>query len=150
MVRITSVITLSLLTLITGCATSQNVSLAQMSVAKPLSTFALVPSNGNSVEMDVALKSAFLAQGLAAKRGLPSGTRKSPEVDVIVDYTDQWRWDIAMYLRWVNINMYEATSGTLLASGRWENSALHGFQDYRGVLNGLVEEMVDKLRAKPK
>jgi hypothetical protein len=39
--------------------------------------------------MDTAIKSAFLAQGVAPKQALPARTRKSSDVDVIVDYNDQ-------------------------------------------------------------
>ena len=143
-------IAFSMLALTTGCATSQNVSLAQISGTKTLSTVALVPSDGNSGDMDTAIKSAFLAQGVAPKQTLPAGTRRSSEVDVIVDYTDQWRWDIAMYLRWVTINMYDADTGNLLANARWDNSAFHGFKDYKVVVKGLVDDMVAKVKARPK
>lgn len=148
--RLSIAISLLLLALTTGCATSQNVSLAQLTGAKQLSTVALVPSEGNSADMDNAIKSAFMAQGIAPKQALPAGARKSSEVDVIVDYTDQWRWDIAMYLRWVTINMYDADTGNLLASARWDNSAFHGFQDYKVVVQGLVDDMVAKMKARPK
>ena len=150
MSRLALVVVLSLLTLTTGCATSQNVSLAQLSGVKQLSTVALVPSDGNSADMDTAIKSAFLAQGVAPKQALPVGTRRSPEVDVIVDYTDQWRWDLVMYLRWVTINMYDADTGNLLANARWDNSVFHGFQDYKVVVKGLVDDMVAKIKARPR
>ena len=143
-------IALSILALMTGCATSQNVSLAQMSGTKTLATVALVQADGNSADMDNAIKSAFSAQGVAPKQALPAGTRKSSEVDVIVDYTDQWRWDIVMYLRWVAINMYDADTGNLLANARWDNSAFHGFQDYKAVVKNLVDDMVAKVKARPK
>ena len=136
--------------LTTGCATSQNVSLGQMTGVKQLSTVALVSSDGNSADMDTAIKSAFMSQGMAPKQAMPAGTRKSSEVDVIVDYTDQWRWDLVMYLRWVTINMYDAESGNLLANARWDNSAFHGFQDYKVVVKGLVDDMVAKVKARPK
>jgi hypothetical protein len=150
MSRFALVVALSLVAATSGCATSQNVSLAQVSGAKPLTTVALAPADGNSADMDTAIKSAFLAQGVAAKPALPAGTRKSTDVDAIVDYTDQWRWDLAMYLRWVSINLYDAETGNLLASARWDNSAFHGFQDYKVVVKGLVDEMVAKVRARPK
>ncbi len=136
--------------LTTGCATSQNVQLAQISGAKQLSTVALVPSEGNSADMDNAIKSAFLAQGVVPKQALPAGTRKSADVDIIVDYTDQWRWDMAMYLKWVTINMYDSETGNLIANARWDNSAFHGFKNYKVVVKGLVDDMLVKVRARPK
>ena len=150
MFKLVLIAALSLPVLTTGCATSQNVTLAQISGVKQLSTVALVPSEGNSADMDAAIKSAFLAQGVAPKQALPAGTRKSSEVDVIVDYTDQWRWDLVMYLRSVTLNMYDADAGNLLVTGRWDNSAFHGFQDYKAVVKGLIDDMVAKIKARPK
>ena len=147
-----TIITASLLiaTLTTGCATSQNVNLAQVTGSRPLSTVAMVPSEGNSADMDAAVRSALVNQGLTPKAPLPAGTRKSPDVDVIVGYTDQWRWDLVMYLRWVSIEMYDSNSGNLLANARWENSAFHGFQDYKTVVKGLIDDMMVKIEARPK
>ena len=133
-----------------GCATSQNVSLAQISGTRPIATVAMAPSAGNSADMDAAVNSALVNQGLTARPPLPAGSRKSADVDMIVSYTDQWRWDLAMYLRWVAIDMYDADSGNLLASARWDNSAFHGFQDYKTVVKGLVDDMMAKIRARPK
>jgi hypothetical protein len=134
----------------TGCATSQNVNLAQVTGAQALGTVAMVPSEGNSADMDAAVRNALLNQGLTPKPPLPAGTRKSSEVDVIVSYTDQWRWDLIMYLRWVSIDMYDSVSGNLLANARWENSAFHGFQDYKTVVKGLIDDMMGKIKARPK
>ena len=148
MSRFALAVLLSISTFVAGCATSQNVSLGQIGVTKRISTVALVPSDGNSADMDTAIRSAFLAHGIAPKPSLPAGTRRSADVDIVVDYTDQWRWDVAMYLRWVAINVYDAETGSLLVNARWDNSAFHGFQDYRTVVKGLVDEMVAKLGAR--
>jgi hypothetical protein len=110
----------------------------------------MVPSDGNSADMDAAVKAALSNQGLAAKPPLPAGTRKSADVDMIVSYTDQWRWDLVMYLRWVSIEMYDSESGNLLATARWDNSVFHGFQDYKTVVKGLVDDMMAKIKARPK
>ena len=147
--RMLIVVAFAIVALTTGCATSQNVNLAQVTGNRALSTVAMVPSEGNSADMDAAIKSALVNQGLTPKPPLPAGTRKSSDVDVIVSYTDQWRWDVAMYLRWVNIEMYDSDSGNLLASARWENSAFHGFQDYKTVVKGLLDDMMLKIRARP-
>jgi hypothetical protein len=145
---ITAALLLAALT--TGCATSQNVNLAQLTGARPLTTVAMVPSEGNSADMDAAIRSALVNQGLTPAAPLPAGTRKSSDVDVIVSYTDQWRWDVVMYLRWVSIEMYDSDSGNLLANARWENSAFHGFQDYKTVVKGLIDDMMVKIKARPK
>jgi hypothetical protein len=133
--------------LMTGCATSQNVTLAQGSSAKPITTAALVPQDGNSAVMDTNLQAALMAQGVTPKTALPASTRKSAEVDAIVTYADVWRWDLVMYLKSITINVTDAASGNLLAMGRWDNSAFHGFQDAKHVTSDLVAEMFMKLKA---
>ena len=133
--------------LMTGCATSQNVTLAQGSPSKPITTAALVPQDGNSPVMDTNLQAALVAQGVTPKIALPASTRKSAEVDAIVTYTDVWRWDLIMYLKSITINVSDAASGNLLAMGRWDNSAFHGFQDAEQVTSDLVAEMFAKLKS---
>ena len=130
----------------TGCATSQNVTLAQVAPSKPITTAALVPQDGNSPVMDTHLQAALMTQGVTPKAALPASTRKSAEVDAIVTYTDVWRWDVIMYLKSITINVSDAVSGNLLAMGRWDNSAFHGFQDARQVTSELVAEMFAKLK----
>ena len=148
MARSALLLTLSIAALSIGCATSQNVRLAQQTGGQPVTTFALVPSEGNSAAMDTAIAAAFAGQGLTSKAALPAGTSSSADVDAIVSYTDQWRWDIVMYLRSVTISMYDGRSGNLIADARWDNSAFHGFQDYKVVVRGLVDEMVAKVKAR--
>ncbi len=133
--------------LMTGCATSQNVTMAQGLPSKPITTAALVPQDGNSPVMDTNLQSALVAQGVTPKIALPASTRKSAEVDAIVTYTDVWRWDLIMYLKSITINVSDAASGNLLAMGRWDNSAFHGFQDAEQVTSDLVAEMFAKLKS---
>ena len=133
--------------LMTGCATSQNVTLAQGSPAKPITTAALVPQDGNSPVMDTNLQAALMAQGVTPKTALPALTRKSTEVDAIVTYTDVWRWDVIMYLKSITINVSDAASGNLLAMGRWDNSAFHRFQDAKQVTSDLMAEMFSKLKS---
>ena len=133
--------------LMTGCATSQNVTMAQGLPSKPITTAALVPQDGNSPVMDTNLQAALVAQGVTPKIALPASTRKSAEVDAIVTYTDVWRWDLIMYLKSITINVSDAASGNLLAMGRWDNSAFHGFQDAEQVTSDLVAEMFAKLKS---
>ena len=133
-------------TFMTGCATSQNVTLTQSSPFKPITTAALVPQDGNSSVMDTNLQAALMTQGVTPKTALPATTRKSAEVDAIVTYTDVWRWDVIMYLKSITINVSDAASGNLLAMGRWDNSAFHGFQDAKQITSDLVTEMFAKLK----
>jgi hypothetical protein len=133
-------------TLMTGCATSQNVTLAQLTTAKPIASAALVPQEGNAPDMDTNIRSALMAQGVTPQAALPAGTRKNADVDALVSYTAVWHWDLVMYLRTLTINISDAATGNLLAMARWDNSAFHGFQDAKQVTSDLVADMFGKLK----
>jgi hypothetical protein len=80
-----------------------------------------------------------------------TGSSDTPaqQVDVIVRFNDRWFWDLVMYLQSLHIEMTDARSNVLLASGDWVNSAFHGFPNTAGVVTGLVNEMFIKLGAEP-
>ena len=130
-----------------GCATTQEVTLAKSAPTKPIVTIAQVPKADNSEDMDAHLAAALLKEGMTLEARLPAGTRKSARVDAIVSYSDVWRWDVAMYLKSLSIQIHDAQSGLLLASGEWKESALHGFRDAGEVVRNLVHEVFAKLNA---
>ena len=127
-----------------GCSTSQHVTLAQASPTHRISTAAMVPQDGNSPEMDTSIQQAMLSQGIAMKQPLPPGTRQSSEVDAIVTYMDVWHWDLVMYLKNLTVSLFDAKTGNLIVTGRWDNSALHGFQNSDDVVRTLLDEMIVK------
>lgn len=135
--------------LVAGCSTSQQVTLARTNPGS-ITSVAQVPQDGNSPEMDGHLVAALQMNGLATKSPLPAGTRTAPDVDAIVSYGDVWRWDLAMYLRSLSVRLYDAKNGDLLAIGEWKDSTLHGFRDAKLTMEGLVTEMVTKVRAASK
>jgi len=137
---------LALSALATGCATSQNVTLAQLAPARSITTAALVPQDGNSAAMDDHVRTALMMQGVAARETVYPGTRQNNSVDAIVGYTDVWRWDLTMYLRSLTIQVFDARTGNLLATGRWDNSAFHGFQEAGQVTRNLMNEVFAKIR----
>lgn len=137
---------LACLAVLAGCATSQEVSLAKSEPVTSIKTVAQAPDAGNSPEMDSALTAALQLQGLTVKPAVRAGARKSPDVDAVVSYIDNWRWDLAMYLQRINIRMYDARSGDLLVSGEWKDAPMHGFRDPQVVVQGLVAEMMARLR----
>ncbi len=137
------VVVAALLTL-AGCATTQNVQLATQTPQKSFATAALVPQDGNSAAMDGHVRTALLRKGLNVKAPLPVGTRQSSDVDLIVTYVDVWRWDLAMYLSSVDVQLFDAATGNLVALGRWKDSPLHGFRDHASVVGGLMDEVLTK------
>ena len=133
-----------------GCSTTQQVTLAKSTVAKQISSVAQVSADGNSVQMDTNLEAAVTKNGLSLKAKLPAGTGKSKDADALISYVDVWRWDIVMYMKNLTVKLHDAESGDLLAIGEWSDSALHGFRDARLVMEGLVAEVLAKVKASTK
>jgi hypothetical protein len=133
--------------MLTGCATSQNVTLAMANPPAILSTASLSMQDGNSADMDIGISQQFQALGIAMKSPVTAGVTRTGGADMIVAYNDVWRWDIVMYLKSLNINIFDAKSGNLLVTGRWENSVFHGFQNYKDVIRDLSVEMMNKVKA---
>ncbi len=141
--RWTMVAVLAVATTLAGCATHNRV------VVNPghqtvLRSAYVVLHGGNSADMDAHVQQELMAHGIQVKAG--------PEVreagtDVVVRYTDNWRWDMAMYLRSLDIQIYNASSGTLIASGSWKNSALHGYHSAEKVTRQVMSEVLAKLDA---
>lgn len=136
---------------LTGCAASQTVTLASVNPPKELHSAALVSQADNNSDMNSDITQQLQASGITVKVPVAEGTRKDPDVDMLVAYSDKWRWDIVMYLKSIDMNIFDAKSGNLLVTGRWENSMFHGFQDSKKVVKGLMDEMMAKVRdATPK
>jgi hypothetical protein len=47
----------------------------------------------------------------------------------------------------LTVNLFDGPSGNLLITGRWDNSAFHGFQDPRDIIKELLDDMFAKLAA---
>jgi hypothetical protein len=137
---------LAFLVLLVGCATTQEVSVAKSDPVTSIKTVAQAPDAGNSPEMDAALTAALQLQGLTVKPAVRAGARKSADADAVVSYIDHWRWDLIMYLQKIDIRMYDAQSGDLLVSGEWKDAPMHGNHDPQVVMQGLLAEMMSRLR----
>lgn len=132
--------------IVSGCATTQGVTLAKPNPTTQVATVAQVPDAGNSPEMNAFLETALQNEGILLKAPLPLGTRKSEEVDAIISYVDVWYWDLVMYLKALNVRIYEAETGDLLVTGQWDDSALHGFRDAEVIMQSVISEMLTTLR----
>lgn len=133
-----------------GCSTTQQVTLGKANHDKPIQSVAQVLDEGNSPQMNDNLLVSLQGQGLTVKPTLPLGTTKNQDADALVSYVDVWRWDLVMYLKNLTVKLYDASSGDLLAIGQWSDSPLHGFRDSKAVMDGLVKEMLDKVKGSKK
>lgn len=129
-----------------GCSTTQDIVLVKASGAKRVATVVQMPEDGNSPEMTMHLTAALANEGVTVKGQAAPGVQKAKDVDAVVSYIDFWRWDLAMYLHKLSIRIYDAESGDLLVMGNWSDSPLHGFRNAKLVVEGMVKDMMAKLR----
>ena len=127
---------------IAGCSTSSRVVVNPGSTLVARSAY-VVLHGGNSEDMDGHVQRELMAHGLTVKAG---PERDDPGTDLVVRYADNWRWDMTMYLRSLDIQIYDASTGTLMASGSWKNSALHGYHGAEKVTKQVMDEIFAKLR----
>jgi len=149
--RLFHFITISLpaltLGLLAGCATSHSVMVADVTSHPVPKSAALVVRENSSEKTDAYLVAELKANGLEIKPTLPAATRQTADADLIVAYDDHWWWDLTMYLKSIDIQMFDAKSGNLLVQGHWQNSALHTFPDPAKVMHEVVPEMLAKINA---
>ena len=146
--RINEVIAIAAsLVIFSGCSTTQEIVLAKANPTRAIQTVSRATGDSNATDMNKNVEDAFSAQGIGVKGALPADTRKSPDVDGVVTYSDQWRWDLVMYLQALTVNLFDAGTGDLLVTGQWHDSTLHGFKDAREVTRNLVADMLAKLKS---
>lgn len=134
--------------LLIGCSTTSNVQLAPVPAdAAAIRSVSFVPQGGNSADMDQYFQQALLEQGLSVASLAAPGTHTARDADAVLSYSDKWRRGITMYLKDVEVSVFEARSGKLLASGHWGNSALHGYPDAQEVVHNLVRDIFLRLRS---
>lgn len=130
-----------------ACSTTSGV-VVNRSIQKATYTSVYIVSHGgNGADMDANLQREFLRHGLSVTTGAEGGA--DPNVDLIARYADDWKWDIAMYLRSFDLMLYSGKTNALLADGNWKNSTLHGFYGSEKVVTNVVEETLSKIMVIP-
>ncbi len=129
-----------------ACGGSYNLQQAG-TVKSPIRTVALTPQDGNSAEVDAYMVDALTAVGVEVRQPLKAGEKISSNVDAVVSYTDLWRWDLVTYMAGLQINLYDARNGAILATGRWRDSGLHSFQRGEGVSKELIRKIFNGLNS---
>lgn len=129
----------------TGCSSTASVSLSPGAAMPASKALHVVVPAGASADVSAAVQRAFVKRGYAISAGPQTGA--GPGESGVVRFADSWRWDVAMYLFSLDIQLFDARGETLLASGRWRNAHFHGFQDPADVADKVVGEMMTHLGA---
>ena len=129
--------------LISGCATSSGVIVTAGAPKTSYHSAYLVVHGDKSVDMDTNIQKELLRRGFNVNVG--SEGAEPPNTDLVVRYTDDWKWDLSMYLRAFDLMVFDGKSKVLLASGSWKNSALHGYHNAEKVVGDVVGQTLGKL-----
>ncbi len=128
---------------ISGCATSSGVTIAR-NVAKVQYRSAYVVEHADSSrDMDALLVKALLSHGMTVKSG-PDGPAPAGS-DLKFKYVDDWKWDIKMYLRAYELEVYDAKTNSLIATGDWKNSVMHGYYEEDKIVPQVVDQVLSKV-----
>lgn len=129
--------------LVPGCTTSLDVVASPAATEAAFTSAYIVSHDENAGPMCGRIQRALLGRGLEVGAGNESDAPAG--VDLIVRYGDSWRWDVVMYLRSFDLEVYDARTRMLLAAGHWKNSALHGFPNADKVVDDVVQQTFDRL-----
>lgn len=127
--------------LASSCAETRSASVSQPAAIKGARSAYVVKHQDSSRQIEAYLKDALAKKGLRAQAGPMSG--KPAGTDLQVTFVDRWHWDMAMYLRTLDVSVIDK-SGREVATAAYRNSALHGFPDARKT----SEELINLIYAK--
>ncbi|WP_157085075.1 hypothetical protein [Hydrogenophaga palleronii] len=108
---------LTLALFVTGCSTTQEVTLTKPSFSKSIVSVAQVLEHDNSEEMNNHLLVALQKEGMVVKPTLPRGSSTSAQADVLVSYVDVWRWDVTMYMKNLTVKRLRRADRRLAGAG---------------------------------
>lgn len=119
-----------------SCAETRKASVANPAVIKSARSAYVVKPGDSGRDIEIFLKDAIARKGVQAQQGAMSG--KPSSADIYVTFVDRWHWDMAMYLRTLDVAVIDNKSGKEVATGTYRNSALHGYPDARKTSEELI------------
>jgi len=132
---------------VAGCATTTRIDVVSRESRAPVHTVYLVVHGGSSSDVDDDVRRALLHRGFSETEGTDD-TIQNKNVDLVVKYDDHWTWDLTMYLRSIDIELFDGKTGSLVAESSWQNSAFHRFPNAGDVVDDLVNQTFDKIDSK--
>ncbi len=125
-----------------SCAETKKATVINPAVIKSARSAYVVKPADSSRDVEVFLKGALSSRGVSAQTGSLAG--KPASADVYVTFVDRWHWDMAMYLRTLDVSVIDNKSGKEVATAMYRNSALHGYPDARKTSEELIGLIYEK------
>ena len=73
---------------------------------------------------------------------VPAGDPVPKDVDGYFTYTDNWQWDLTMYLAELEIELHEPQTARLIASAKYKQSWLHRYPTPIDIADNLVGQIL--------
>ena len=129
-----------------GCSTSRGVVANPSAPRVDYRSVYIVTHGGNGADMDANMQREFLRHGFSVTAG--DEGKAGSDAQLLVRYADDWKWDLAMYLRSLDVMVYDHQTNVLIATGSWKNSLFHGFYSSEKVVAEVVDDTVAKVSAR--
>lgn len=127
---------------ISGCATYTDVTVFPAAQSKQYRSAYLVAHAGKSHDVDAKIESELTRRGLDVVAGAEGA--QPVNAGFVLKYKDSWGWNFVMYLKRLEIWMYDGESNALLASGTWDNRNM-GFHGVDKAVPELIDELFRKV-----
>ena len=130
---------LAIVVFMTGCSAVHKNSVIPISVDSSKSIY-IVKNPYQRNNMDKLIQDEINDMGLTALSGPPLD--KNESFKYVLTYFDAWSWDLAPYLRAVEIQLIDPKTAQIVSRVRFENNMyLHTFPDEKT----KVKELITKL-----
>ena len=117
--------TLMCLGVLPSCSFVDKGSVNRPAVIQQARTAYVVKPDDSSRDIEKYLETALSNNGLKAKSG--SIADKPKQVDLYVEFVDRWTWDMAMYLKSLDVYVRDNRNGQLVGSGKFHQGFMHSF-----------------------
>jgi hypothetical protein len=122
-----------------ACSTVRTPEIMDASRFRGIRTAYVVKDERSKKGIEVALQTALAKRGIRARYGRLE--YKPTDADIYLTFVDHWRWDVTMYLKSLDVSIYNNRTDELIGSGSFRNSFLHSFPDPVE----KVQEVVDSI-----
>ncbi len=134
----------SFISLLPNCSFVKEGNIIQPAVIKSARSAYVVKPEDAGRDIEKYLEAALANQGLRVTSGPLE--QKPKQVDVYVEYVDRWTWDVAMYLKSLDVYVKNNRNGELLATGNFHQGFPHSFPSP----SGKCTEVIDSIFSKPR
>ena len=99
------------------------------------------PYSKEKQKRNVDVVAALAKRGIVAQL-VQANTPPPPGMDAYITVKDHWTWDVTMYLESMQLELYDAHNGQLLASARYKQGWIHRYPTPDEIVDALVGQLL--------